>query len=289
MQALKKIEPDWELKKAIETAGVKISEIAEALNLPRSSLSLLIHGKYKNEKLRERIMEYLAERAERPENVGRYFQTEGQKRILAVLEATLEDREFSLIVGPSGVGKTYTVQEFISKRKGNIVYFKITKLMSAGEVLRQLCMAVGTPSYGSNGTKMQRLKIKAEEFDMIIVDEADLLVDREKPKSFLKKIEIFRELAEVTAVVLVGLPELDEAIYENARSYVYSRIGYYARVLEPTPEELWEFARLRGITSKEVISGAIGRGYFRFIEKVAKRAGKIGEKFAVALMYYGKR
>jgi DNA transposition AAA+ family ATPase len=217
------------------------------------------------------------------------FQTEGQRRILAVLDATVKDREFSLIVGPSGVGKTYTVEQFIANAKNNIVYFKITKLMSAGEILKQLCETMGVPSYGTNGAKLKRLKEKAKEIDMLVVDEVDLLVEQDRPKYFLRKIEIFRELADVTAVVLVGLIELDEAIYENAKTYVYSRLGYYARVQEPTAEELWEFAKHRGVTAKEVISGAMGRGFFRFIDKVAKKAREIGEEFAVALMYMGRR
>lgn len=285
MQAVKKIGVDFELKNAIDAVGVSLATIAKELGVPRPNISLMIHGKYENFELREKILKFCREKLkEKP-----LFQTEGQRRILAVLDATLKDREFSLIVGPSGVGKTYIVQQFISKARGNIHYFKVTKLMSAGELLRQLCETIGVPSYGSNGAKLKRLKEKAKEIDMLIVDEADLLIEQERPKYFLKKVEIFRELSEVTAVVLVGLPELDEAIYENTRSYVYSRLGYYARVQEPTAEEIWEFARHRGITNTEVVSGAMGRGFFRFIDKVAKKAHEIGEEFAVALMYMGRR
>jgi hypothetical protein len=124
---------------------------------------------------------------------------------------------------------------------------------------------------------------------MLIVDEADLLAD-ESPNKFLRKIEIFRELANVCAVVLVGLPELDEAIYANVKSYIYSRMGYYAYLKEPEPQELIKYCELKGIKNIRQVAGAsMGRGYFRYINKVAKRAKKIGEELALSIMYAGRR
>lgn len=284
MSTAKPLLVDLELRQMIEDAGISLNALSKELNIPRSSISLMISGRYENEEMRKKIVEYCQQRIRQRE----VFQTEGQRRILAVLDAALKDREFSLIVGPSGVGKTYTIQQFISKAKAKIVYFKVMKLMSAGECLRQLCEAVGVPQYGTNGMRLKRLKEALSEIDMLVVDEADLLVE-EKEKYFTRKIEIFRELAEVTAVVLVGLPELDEAIYKNAKSYVYSRLGYYARVKEPTPEELFEFAKQKGLSSTEVVGAAVGRGFFRLIDKVAKKSREIGENMALALMYIGRR
>ncbi len=270
-----------ELSEMVRRIGLSHSEIAKSLGVPRSSVTLLLNGKYQNKELKAKIEELC--------NLSvKDFITDAQGRMLAVLEATLDDREFSLIVGPSGIGKTYTINQFIKGKEGVCLY-KAQKIASAGEILKQLCVLLGLPYYSNNGAKLQRIKEFAKEnVAMFIVDEADLMVE-DSEKRFLKKIEIFREISEVTAVALVGLPTLDDAISRCAESYIYSRLGYYARLREPSPEELLRFAHLEGLKNAEKIVGmAIHRGFFRFIKKVARRAKILNnENIAISIMYLG--
>jgi len=282
---------DFEFNELLSISGMtlrKLSEILKERGIEASPamLSLLRNGK-KDSQLKEEIKNILKEYIPQ-ERLNGQFQTEGQKRLLSVLEAAYEDRELALIVGASGIGKTYTIEQFASKKKDVVVY-KVAKIMSLGDMLRTLCKVLALPEYGTNYQRFLRIKDALKHKGALIVDEADLLVD-DSPKRFLKKIEVFRELASVTAVVLVGLPELDEAIYQNVKSYVYSRLGYYALLKEPTPQELFRYCEIKGIKDARRVAGnAIGRGYFRYIDKVARRASKIGEEMSISIMYSGKR
>jgi len=285
------IEVDFEFNELLRLSGLSLRELSQLLKergieASPAMLSLLKNGR-KESALLDQIKKILREYLPEDRQVGQFL-TEGQRRILSVLEAAYEDRELALIVGPSGIGKTYTIGKFSQSREGVVVY-KIVKIMALGDFLRDLCRVLSIPEYGTNYQKFIRIRDALRNKKLLIIDEADLLAD-DSPKRFLKKIEVFRELSSVCGVVLVGLPELDEAIYANVKSYVYSRMGYYACLKEPSPQELLRYCELKGLKESRRIAGnAIGRGYFRYIDKVANRAIKIGEEMALSLMYGGRR
>jgi len=291
---------DFEFADLLKLSGLTLKKLAiilreKGINVSPAMLCMIKNGKRNSyplkEKIKEILKEYIEQSKEEKDGVVEEvieFLTGAQRRMLSVLEATYEDREFALIVGPSGIGKTYMVEKFAEEHEGVVIY-KVVKTMALGDLLRELCRVLKLPEWGTNYQKFSRIKEALKGKKMLIVDEADLLAD-ESPNRFLRKIEIFRELANVCAVVLVGLPELDEAIYANVKSYIYSRMGYYAYLKEPEPQELIKYCELKGIRNIRQVAGAsIGRGYFRYIDKVAKRAKKIGEELALSIMYAGKR
>jgi DNA transposition AAA+ family ATPase len=285
---------DFEFADLLKLSGLTFKQLASILhekgiNVSPAMLCMIKNGQKNSHPLKEQIKEILKEYIQSKEEKETIkFLTEAQRRMLSVLEATYEDREFALIVGPSGIGKTYIVEKFAEEHEGVVIY-KVAKAMSLGDLLRELCKVLKLPEWGTNYQKFSRIKETLKGKKMLIVDEADLLAD-ESPNKFLRKIEIFRELANVCAVVLVGLPELDEAIYANVKSYIYSRMGYYAYLKEPEPQELIKYCELKGIKNiRQVVGASIGRGYFRYIDKVAKRAKKIGEELALSIMYAGRR
>jgi hypothetical protein len=291
MEAIK-LEVDFEFNELIRLSRLSLRELSQLLKergieASPAMLSLLKNGRKEHSPLLDQIKKILREYIPQDMQVIQ-FQTEGQRRMLSVLEAAYEDRELALIVGPSGIGKTYTIGRFSQSREGVVVY-KVAKIMALGDLLRDLCRVLSIPEYGTNYQKFIRIRDAVRNKKLLIIDEADLLAD-DSPKRFLKKIEVFRELSSVCGVVLVGLLELDEAIYANVKSYVYSRMGYYACLKEPSPQELLRYCEYRGIKdSRRVAGNAIGRGYFRYIDKVAKRALKIGEDMALSIMYGGRR
>ena len=278
-------------QEAIRLLGLSLRETSDLLkkrgiDISPAMLSLIKNGK-KDSELVPEILQVLQEYIPQ-ERYKSQFQTEGQRRFWAILESAYEDKELALVVGPSGIGKTYTITQY-AKNKEDVVVYKVAKIMSLGDMLRDLCKVIGVAEYGTNFQKFSRVKEALWMKKMLIVDEADLLVD-DSPKRFIKKIEVFRELSDACAVVLVGLPELDEAIYANIKSYVYSRMGYYAYIKEPSPQELLRYCENHGLKDARKIAGnAIGRGFFRYIDKVARRSLKIGEDLALSIMYSGKR
>jgi DNA transposition AAA+ family ATPase len=275
-----------------------LTEVAQELGVSKATVSQIRAGKYHgNKETEDRISAVLTERGlmsadeAAPEPVITGFETEGQRLIRATLAATLESREFSLITAPSGVGKTHSARRYKAETPG-VWYYKVQKSLSVSGMTRVLCDLWQLRTSGSNEQRLLRLMdaVKAGVARMLILDEVDLFIDPRRPTSFLDRLEICRELYEAgLAVALVGLPELETAIRAETQSYVWSRLGYYAPVMAPAPDEVFAFCRQAGIQQvQEVANRANRRGYFRYVSKVAERAQLVGEEAALGLVYLGE-
>ncbi len=219
------------------------------------------------------------------------FTTVGQQIIRAVLQASLDDGEFSLVTAPSGAGKTTVGIDFCDQ--SGAAYFKCRRSMGLGSLLDALCEHFHLSISGTNDRKLGRLaRLPERGVPLLLVDEADLLTSK-RGDAFLQMIEVFRELKEDgLPVVLMGLPDLEQTIRAQAASYIYSRLGYYANVQAPTSDELVRFAELLNLGEKHrrrVIVNASHRGFFRYVAQVAKRAALVGEEAALGLVYVGRQ
>lgn len=215
------------------------------------------------------------------------FSTEGQQQIAVVLDATAADQELALLVSPSGSGKTFVAARFAADHE-DALYLKLWANPSQGGLLRALCLLVGVAVSGNNDLKLERLRAAADG-RLLILDEADLLIDPQRPDRFLARIEIARELKEAGfGVALLGLPELQTELRRNAASYVYSRIGYHAAPQPPTAEDYYRYCDLHGLVKKkDLAKAAAGRGGFRYLDKVARLTARVGEEAAMALVFRG--
>ena len=215
------------------------------------------------------------------------FTTEGQQQMAVVLEAAAEDRELALIVAPSGSGKTFIAERFAADRDDTF-YIKMWSNPSQGGLLRSLCLLLGLAVSGNNDLKLERLRAAADG-RFLILDESDLLIDVKRADRFLARIEIARELKEAGfGVALLGLPDLQTELQRNAASYVYSRIGYHAAPKPPTAEDYYRYCDAKGLVEKkELAKLAAGRGGFRYLDKIARLAPRVGEAAAMNLVFRG--
>lgn len=215
------------------------------------------------------------------------FTTAGQQSMAMVLDAAAEDQEFALIVAPSGAGKTFVAERFTVGRD-DALYLKLWSNPSQGGLLRALCLLTGVAVSGNNDLKLERLRAVADG-RFLILDEADLLIDPKRADRFLARIEIARELKEAGfGVALLGLPDLQTELQRNAASYIYSRIGYHAAPQPPTAEDYYRYCDARGLTrKKELAKLAAGRGGFRYLDKIARLAPRVGEDAAIQLVFRG--
>lgn len=215
------------------------------------------------------------------------FTTEGQDQMAIVLEAAAEDRELALIVAPSGSGKTFVAERFVAGRDDTL-YLKLWSNPAQGGLLRALCLLTGVAVSGNNDLKLERLRGVADG-RFLILDEADLLIDIKRADRFLARIEIARELKEAGfGVCLIGLPELQVELQRNAASYIYSRIGYHAAPQPPTADDYYRYCDARGLSQKKDLAKlAAGRGGFRYLDKIARLAPRVGEAAAIQLVFRG--
>jgi DNA transposition AAA+ family ATPase len=288
-----------------------VREVAEEVGVSAATVSLVQNGRYRGstqtkEKVMARLKRTDAPGEGAPEGVepdimesirpAQYtpplagFTTLGQQIMYALLQASLDEAEFSLITAPSGVGKTTVGVDFCDQNGGS--YFKCRRSMGLGSMLDALCEHFHLSIAGTNDRKLGRLaRLPEMGVPILIVDEADLLTSK-RGDAFLQMIEVFRELKESgLPVVLMGLPDLELQIRAQAASYIYSRLGYYANVQAPTSEELIRFAEMLQIGEKyrrRVIVNASHRGFFRYVAQVSKRAVVVGDEAALGLVYVGR-
>ncbi len=295
-----------EIKKRLGEMEIPYSQVALRAGVSKGSVGALFSGREVSDDVKGKILDavqYLLMTAEvektgRPVAAGLPEKTSGftsksQQMALAVLDFCLEEREFSIITGASGVGKTFVVQRFAADHPG-VLLVKMQDAMSYGDILSLMLSGMSLNCAGNNYTRLQKVTESIKRYDMLIVDEADLFVKGSKD-AFLKKMGIFRECYEAgVAVALVGLPELEETLKVAGETYIYSRIGYNRRMKVET-EELSEFWKHLGgeipdtgnvaRAVADVMREAAHRAWFRTVEKIYLRSQRVGIPQAAELIF----
>jgi len=200
--------------------------------------------------------------------------TPGQKQAWVLMDLVRKQHDFAVLVGASGVGKTWVVNRYGSSCGADVYTARMGQ--SLGGLLGDLCRLWNVSADGGNDAKIARL-CEAAGGRFLIVDEADLLMGNRTRRNVLRLVEVFRQLYESgCGVVLVGLPVLHKAVSEAGETYVFSRIGYLRQVGSPTDEFLamyWKSLVEDYPDAMEkagpVVYQARRGGFFRYLEKLA--------------------
>ena len=281
---------------AQKAAKLKLTnaDIARIANKSTATVSQVMRGIYKGRP--EVIDEILAALEDAEESVKAKparkasWMTEGQKIIYSILNLTYHHNGFSAVVGPSGLGKTFTAKLFASQHK-DVEYVRCCDGMTVTDTIQILLDITHSSSHGNRVQRMSRALrgFKKRGLKMLLVDEADLLVtDPGNKPAILKKIAVFREVKEAGfGVAMIGLESFDDTLRVVGETYVTSRIDYFRRVSDPSMEELSGFLEEQGWDisepdAQQVISLAPKRGAFRFLEKLSQ-TGKYLDSLAEAL------
>ncbi|MEG1912777.1 MAG: AAA family ATPase [Cloacibacillus sp.] len=274
------------------------SAVARITGKSASTVSQVLNGKYQGrpEVLDEMVaaLDSFEENSEPAQLDGTVqWLTDGEKLINGMLTLTYQTCGFAALVGPSGIGKTYTSKLFAEHHQQDTAYIRCADGMCQGDVVNMLLDIVGLPAYG---TKTQRMKraitaMKESGIRMILVDEADLLVTDGSKPAILRKISVFREIKESgIGVAMIGLESFDNALRLVGETYVTSRLDYFRRVKDTAAEELAYFVAKLGIDpetpeARHAISLAPKRGSLRLISKFAQTANLIGLREALAVIF----
>jgi DNA transposition AAA+ family ATPase len=277
-----------ELMSRMRQLNLTAAEIARLTGKSTTTISLVMNGKYKGraEVLAE-IMEALDEAEKRQNESARptSFFSEGQTIIYSILNLTYHHRGFSTIVGPSGMGKTFTAKRFAEQHALDVMYIRCCDGMTVIDTIQLLLDMTSTSNSGNRVQRMRRAinGFKKRGVRMILVDEADLLVtDSGNKPAILKKIALFREVKEAgVGVAMIGLESFDDTLRSVGETYLTSRIDYFRRVSDPSIEELSNFLEGQGWDisepdARQVIAMAPKRGGFRFLEKLSQTGKFLG-------------
>lgn len=277
--------------------GVSLTRIAAATELNKSTVLRVLRGESEGSDGYQRVMEALADLGAEPvptdetprQAVDSYSQ--GQRLFMAMLDATIDDEEFTVLVGPSGSGKTYCVRQFLAENPGTLV-LQAQQRMSIGDLLAALCKLFDCSASGTTYQRLDRV-LAACQGKVLVVDEADLFVYDRSSGQVIRFLDIFRQLHDRgCTVVMVGLPLLFDGIVKSGETYVYRRIGYFRKVAAPTVDELADFWRALtpGMPQAHAKAGLVARqaqrfGLYGYLKKLANRLQKLDGDVEAAISF----
>ncbi|MDO5562788.1 MAG: ATP-binding protein [Synergistaceae bacterium] len=285
-----------QLREKVSEGRMSNSLLARITGKSSSTVSQVLNGKYQG---RPEVIDEMLQAVEAhktahedtgAENVSTWL-TGGEQLINGILNLTYHTAGFSAIVGPSGIGKTYTSKLF-SEAHSDTAYIRCADSM--GDVVQAVLDVVGAPAYGTKTQKMRRAiaGLKERGIKMLLVDEADLLVTDGSKPAILRKISVFREIKESgVGVAMIGLESFDNALRSVGETYVTSRLDYFRKVKDTAQEELAYFLGTQGwdpetLDGKYAIQLAPKRGSLRFLTKLSQTAKFLGSlKDALAVTF----
>lgn len=294
------------LYKRVKELDIRISSMAKEIGCSRSLLSQYINkDDYPlSDELMEKIREYLIkinywEDADIYKESSGYISniselkpviTQAWKRVWYVLDATWENKNFGMVTGASGAGKTAAVKYWLEQNNNSLKSIMITAngCMTRKSILRRIAKELGIFVSADADALIERIcnELRAEP-KLIIIDEADQLCNE-------LKLETLRSIIDNcdgdVGIVLIGNEDLSNhilrmAIDKRKLSRLHNRFGANQKVSMPTDDEarawlervnLSSKAKLMLIARLQRINGA---GGYRVVLNILKTVfASIGDK-----------
>lgn len=283
--------------------GITLGKIAAAIGKREGTVSGVLNGKYDSSKseLYAAAIEAFLDKViaantpkKEAQNGGVWLSLAQQKikeRIYKMEQTKLSF--FELILGESGMGKTYLLQKLTADLGG--IYVKARKSLSASAFMSLLLRAVGEKPKGNTDDKFEQFceAIANLKIRLIVIDEADLFV-RDNDLTFERKFELLREIYEFSkrenlgiAVIAVGIGVLKKRI-DRLGGYLQSRLTYSPEMTLGR-DELIKIGELAGIDEEVCEFLAEGQNA-RLYEKTALNlALGYEQKVAANLVYHVRK
>lgn len=240
-------------KSFMDTQRVTIQGIALATGYSRTVMSRYINNKYESDtsEIEEKLLEFLGdyvapvqEVSEQSSNKGiekrtTFFESTDARNILGICDSCQEFVGLGIVIGRSGLGKTFTLKHY-AKNRDKVAYIECDDMMSCRDLIEAIEKALDLPrSYGTNWNRINNIRdfCNINKGYLIIIDEADKLIS----KFTQKKMEILRGIFDQADVgmVIAGEPRLEVEI-KNYLNRFANRIDF--------------FLSMRGLDRKEVES-----------------------------------
>lgn len=275
--------PDWTkertlLYQLVREEGTKITDIAREINKSHSTVSLYVSGKYPaNEEFETLIRNYLikvgkwqleavAEVAAAADSTGGndqtppapptrkwatrisdigQVQTSDLLRVWGICRKSYENREFGMLIGNPGTGKTYALDKYHDMDSIPVRIITCDETSTVKSILIDTAEALDIQTKGTSSTLMRRIvKFLKERSRLLVYDETDLL---RGPKVF-ETIRAIYDKSGNCGVVLCGNKNLAERLLSLAEdrpemARLRDRIGYFQKLSGLTEEEARQFLR----------------------------------------------
>ncbi len=173
-----------------------------------------------------------------PEKI-RYFESDDFNKVIGLCQSCQEDAGLGIVVGRSGLGKTYALQRYAKLPR--VCYLECDDTMSSKDMLEEIEERLGLLQDG--GTIHRRVKrirefLRINHGYLLIFDEADKLMN----KYTTAKLEIIRGIFDKVdvGIVIAGEPRLETDLKMHLTRFA-NRLDFYHKMHGLTRDELTEY------------------------------------------------
>lgn len=191
-------------------------DFAERVGSSDNTLYKLYTGKYRHPQTNEqigpsadllrRIREFLRDERERFDIGDKDFVlTPTARKIIMACNLAVESRTPVFVVGPSHVGKTWTLEYHYTPNNnhGRTVYCRMEAASGLGGMVRTIAKALGISDKSNTADLVKRIKGALTKDMLLILDEVHLLAHTYRKGSFHNCMEVIREIHDVTKCGMV--------------------------------------------------------------------------------------
>lgn len=292
--------PDWSkerrlLWKLLYEEGAKQEDVARAIGKSRTAVSLYARNvSPERAEFQTRVREYMksinyweedqeeagAQQVDfvaDPAEIG-FIETDDYRRVTGVCEMSARHREFGIVIGAPGTGKTRSLEKYLESNP-EAVLVTCDEMSTLKSIMIDTAEALGIPAWGSAAVIAKRIVRELQNRPrLLLYDEADML----KRASLLDALRggIY-DKARTIGVVLCGNQTLAQRIMEIAEdrpelARIKDRVGIYVKLRGLSAEEAGQFlARVNLTPGAKKMLVEVGRK--RGIRRLGKAAGRLLE------------
>lgn len=163
---------------------------------------------------------FLELEAERQKMTGtRFIETSVWEKVKAVCDLAISRNAITRIQGPSQIGKTHNLKEYIRRAKFQACYVRIPAAPTFKTVVDAFCRAVGVTSQLRVEESRQRVSEAVGRNTLIVVDELHEVVLSAGKTTALKCMEWIREIWDLSGcgMVLCGTSALEDDLINDSK------------------------------------------------------------------------
>lgn len=202
--------------------GLSFDQTGRLVSYSGATMSRLFAGKYEGamEKVVESVGAYLELEAERQKMASDLFiETTAWAKVKAACDLAIKRNRIVRIIGPSQVGKTYCLKEYMRRARFQTCYLRIPAAPTFKLVVEAMCAAVGVSSSLRTDDARPRVARAIGPNTLVVVDELHELVMSAGKSTAMKCAEWLREIFDASGcgMVLCGTSALEDDLINDPR------------------------------------------------------------------------
>lgn len=205
-----------------KSRGWSFDQVGKSVDYSGATVSRLFAGKYEGamRAVIEKVDAYLELEAERQKMTSDLFiETSTWRKVQAACDLAIKRNAIVRIVGPSQVGKTYSLKEYMRRAKFQVCYLRVPAAPTFKLIVEAVCDAVGVNSSLRVDEARPRVAKAVGPNTLLIIDELHELIMSAGKGTAMKCMEWIREIWDNSGcgMALCGTSALEDDLINDPK------------------------------------------------------------------------